>query len=52
MRERGLLGAAAGENVVRLLPPLIVTESEIDEAITRLDAALAALEPAVARAAG
>ena len=27
MRDAGLLGAAAGENVVRLLPPLIVTES-------------------------
>jgi len=52
MRDAGLLGAAAGENVVRLLPPLIVSESEIDEAIVRLDAALVALEPARAAAAG
>jgi acetylornithine/N-succinyldiaminopimelate aminotransferase len=50
MREENLLGAAAGENVLRLLPPLIVDEREIDEAIRRLDAALTALEPATAGA--
>jgi acetylornithine/N-succinyldiaminopimelate aminotransferase len=48
MRNAGLLAPAAGDNVVRLVPPLNVEESEIDEAMTRLDAALAALEPAVA----
>jgi acetylornithine/N-succinyldiaminopimelate aminotransferase len=51
MREAGLLGAAAGENVIRLLPPLNVTESELDEAIERLDRALAKLAPAPAGAA-
>jgi acetylornithine/succinyldiaminopimelate/putrescine aminotransferase len=30
------------ETVVRLLPPLVITEREIDEAIERLDAALGA----------
>jgi len=48
MRDRGLLAAAAGDNVVRLLPPLNVSEAEIDEAITRLDAALAVLDKAAA----
>ncbi len=48
LREHGLLAVAAGENVVRLLPPLNVTETEIDEAITRLDRALGALDPAEA----
>ena len=48
MRDAGLIGAAAGENVVRLLPPLNVTETEIDEAVNRLDHALLALEPAPA----
>ena len=43
-REAGLLVATAGDNVVRLLPPLIVTEADVDEAITRLDAAMNALE--------
>jgi acetylornithine/N-succinyldiaminopimelate aminotransferase len=38
-REEGLLTAAAGENVVRLLPPLIIGETEIAEAIKKLDAA-------------
>jgi len=43
MRDHGLLAAAASENVVRLVPPLIVTNAEVDEAITRLDGALAAV---------
>jgi acetylornithine/N-succinyldiaminopimelate aminotransferase len=52
LRDHGMLAAAAGENVLRLLPPLNVAESEIDEAVSRLDATLAALEPARATAAG
>ncbi len=51
MRDQGLLGVAAGENVVRFLPPLIVTEADIDEAVKRFDHALAALAPAKAGAA-
>jgi acetylornithine/N-succinyldiaminopimelate aminotransferase len=42
MRDQNLLGVAAGENVIRLIPPLIVTETEIDEAVDRFDRALAA----------
>jgi acetylornithine/N-succinyldiaminopimelate aminotransferase len=34
--EEGLLTVAAGDNVLRLVPPLIVSEGECDEAITRL----------------
>jgi acetylornithine/N-succinyldiaminopimelate aminotransferase len=48
LRDHGLLVAAAGENVVRLLPPLNVSDAEIDNAVERLDAALAALAPAKA----
>jgi acetylornithine/N-succinyldiaminopimelate aminotransferase len=51
MREEGLLGAAAGENVVRLLPPLIVTEKEIDAGIAMLERALGRLEASKAGAA-
>jgi acetylornithine/N-succinyldiaminopimelate aminotransferase len=51
MREHGLLGAAAAENVLRLLPPLNVTEAEVDEAIHRLDGALASVAPVKAGAA-
>jgi acetylornithine/N-succinyldiaminopimelate aminotransferase len=40
-REQGLLVSAAGGNVVRFAPPLIVTRPEIDEALTKIDAALA-----------
>jgi len=42
-REEGLLLVAAGDNVVRLLPPLIVEDAEVDEAVERLDRALASL---------
>lgn len=43
-RDQKLLVIAAGENVVRLLPPLVVTEAHIGDAVNRLDAACAALE--------
>jgi acetylornithine/N-succinyldiaminopimelate aminotransferase len=33
LRQKGLLTLTAGENVLRILPPLIVTEREIDEAL-------------------
>jgi acetylornithine/N-succinyldiaminopimelate aminotransferase len=37
LREQGLLTAAAAENVVRILPPLILDDSHIGEAIGILD---------------
>ena len=43
LREQHLLTVGAGDNVVRLLPPLIVSEAEIEEAVQRLDRASAAL---------
>ena len=43
MREAGLIAVGAGENVVRLLPPLIISEAEIAEGLSRLDAAAANL---------
>ncbi len=42
-RAEGLLLVAAGDNVVRLLPPLIIGDDEIAEAMTRLDRALTTL---------
>jgi len=39
-RAEKLLTVAAGDNVVRLLPPLIVAEAEIAEAMARMDRAL------------
>jgi acetylornithine/N-succinyldiaminopimelate aminotransferase len=39
LREHGLLTVAAGENVVRVLPPLIVEEAHIAEFIEKLSAA-------------
>ncbi len=37
MMEHGVLTVPAGENVVRMLPPLIIEESHIDEAVAALD---------------
>jgi len=42
-RAENMLTVGAGDNVVRLLPPLIVSEKEIAEGISRLDSALARL---------
>ena len=39
LRAERLLTAAAADNVVRLLPPLIVGETEIAEAVARIDRA-------------
>ena len=43
MRDRHLLGAPAGDNVVRLLPPLTVTAEEARDGLARLEAAAAQL---------
>jgi len=40
---RGVIVNRTAETVVRLLPPLVITEPEIDEALGRLDAAFAAV---------
>ncbi len=43
LRAEKLLSVGAGDNVVRLLPPLIVTEAEIMDAVARIDRACAAI---------
>ena len=40
-----LLTVPAGDNVVRLLPPLTISDTEITEAVARLDRAAASLTP-------
>jgi acetylornithine/N-succinyldiaminopimelate aminotransferase len=44
LRERGMLTVPAGDNVVRLLPPLIIGEEEVDLATRTIDAACVALK--------
>jgi acetylornithine/N-succinyldiaminopimelate aminotransferase len=46
LRGEKMLTVAAGDNVVRLLPPLIVTEQELAEGLARLDRACAKLNRA------
>lgn len=43
LRAEKMLAPAAGDNVVRLLPPLIIGEEEISEAVARIDRACARL---------
>ncbi len=43
LRDRRLLSITAGDNVVRLAPPLIVGPAEIEQAVAAVDAACAAL---------
>jgi acetylornithine/N-succinyldiaminopimelate aminotransferase len=57
LRAQNLLVVAAGDNVVRLLPPLIVTETEIADAVQRIERACERLarkhpQPAAQGAAG
>jgi acetylornithine/N-succinyldiaminopimelate aminotransferase len=42
--DQHLLVIGAGDNVVRLLPPLILTDADIAEAVDKLDRACRALE--------
>ncbi len=44
LRDRGMLTVPAGDNVVRLLPPLIIGEEEVDLATRTIDAACVALK--------
>jgi len=46
LRNEKMITVAAGDNVVRLLPPLIISEAEIAEAIDRIDRACARLTKA------
>jgi acetylornithine/N-succinyldiaminopimelate aminotransferase len=49
--QEGLLTVAAGMNVLRLAPPLIITEVEVAEALRLLDRACLRLTPSQARVA-
>jgi acetylornithine/N-succinyldiaminopimelate aminotransferase len=50
-RDKRLLTIPAGDNVLRLLPPLTVSDAELDEAVLRLEATCVAAEAALAKAA-
>ena len=50
VRQEGLLVIPAGENVVRLLPPLIIGESEVAEALPRFEKACIAASKTITHA--
>jgi len=43
LRSESLLTVGAGDNVLRLLPPLIITNAEVDEAVAAIERACHAL---------
>ncbi|RZK97333.1 MAG: aminotransferase class III-fold pyridoxal phosphate-dependent enzyme, partial [Methylobacterium sp.] len=43
-RDELLLVIPAGDNVVRLLPPLIISEADVAEAVKRIDATAGRLQ--------
>ena len=47
----GLLPITAGENVLRLAPPLVITEAEIDQALDMLSRGARRAQPSAAKAA-
>jgi acetylornithine/N-succinyldiaminopimelate aminotransferase len=49
--SEGLLTVAAGQNVLRLAPPLIITEADADEAISLLDRVALRMTPSAAKVA-
>jgi acetylornithine/N-succinyldiaminopimelate aminotransferase len=49
LRKEKMITVAAGDNVVRLLPPLIIGEAEIAEAVARIDRACTVLARTHAR---
>ena len=42
--DAGLITVPAGDNVIRLLPPLTLSEDEVTEAVSRLDHAARAIK--------
>jgi len=46
LRNEKMITVAAGDNVVRLLPPLIISEAEMADAVARIDRACAKLAKA------
>lgn len=51
LRDRRMLAVAAGDNVLRLLPPLIIDDADVSEALERLDGAFSQVESAALEAA-
>jgi acetylornithine/N-succinyldiaminopimelate aminotransferase len=44
LRDHGLLTVAAGDNVMRILPPLVIEEAHVSEFVEKLSAGARAYE--------
>src|SRR5437763_463196 len=49
LRDEKLLTVGAGDNVVRFLPPLVVTEAEIEDGVVRLERACVAISSSLSK---
>jgi acetylornithine aminotransferase len=47
MRERGVLLIIAGDSALRICPPLVVTDAELEQGVTILDEVLGSLRQKV-----
>jgi acetylornithine/N-succinyldiaminopimelate aminotransferase len=45
--DEGLIVNAIGARTLRLVPPLVITRDEVDQAVARLDSAFAAADAEV-----
>ena len=43
LRENGMIALSAGENILRLVPPLTITQEDCEKAVALIDAAFAKL---------
>jgi acetylornithine/N-succinyldiaminopimelate aminotransferase len=46
LRDQGLLTVPAADNIVRLLPPLVIDESHVRQAVEMIDAGCRQVTPA------
>ena len=52
LRDQGMLAVGAGDNVVRLLPPLIISEEHVREAVSALNEACSTLSQQKSKVSG
>ena len=51
LMAEGMLAVAAGENVVRLVPPLVLTDADIDAGVEMIRRGVRRCQPGLSRAA-
>ena len=50
--DKGLILITAGQNIIRFVPPLVITEANVDEMVAILDNILAEIKVSIEKKAG